>query len=175
MAWSALRAVLFCAALLALYYSLPLDGSLTWAAIGLSAGLVLFIALVGFHVRSISRSEFPRVRAVDALVTSVLFFLLMFAATYYLMARDSAGSFAERLTRTDALYFAVTVFSTVGFGDITPTSQVARLVVTGQIIADLVIVGLAINIILGVAKSRRQQQSDDASAADAGPPDKEGP
>jgi hypothetical protein len=36
------------------------------------------------------------------------------------------------LTRTDALYFTVTVFSTVGFGDITAKTETARLVVTGQ-------------------------------------------
>jgi hypothetical protein len=34
------------------------------------------------------------------------------------MERASAASFTEPLTRTDALYFSVTVFSTVGFGDI---------------------------------------------------------
>ena len=29
------------------------------------------------------------------------------------------------MTRTDALYFVVTVFATVGFGDITPVSETA--------------------------------------------------
>jgi hypothetical protein len=47
--------------------------------------------------------------------------------------------FAGPLTRTDALYFTVTVFPTVGFGDITARSETARIVVTGQMIADLVI------------------------------------
>ena len=171
-----MRAVLACAALLALYYWLPLDRSLTWAAIALSVGLVLFIALVAFHVRSISRSAFPRLRAVEALITSVPFFLLLFAGTYYELAKNSAGSFTGPLTRTDALYFTVTVFSTVGFGDITATSQAARLAVTGQIIADLVILGLGIQIIVGAVKSRgHQQQPSDTGVADAGPPDKEEP
>ena len=64
-----------------------------------------------------------------------------------------------RLTHTDGLYFAVTVFSTVGFGDITAKTEAARLVVTGQMIADLVILGLAVKIILG-ALSRRRQPGD---------------
>jgi hypothetical protein len=51
------------------------------------------------------------------------------------MAGMSASAFGERLTHTDGLYFTVTVFSTVGFGDITAKSQAARLVVTGQMIA----------------------------------------
>ena len=49
-------------------------------------------------------------------------FLLLFASTYFLMERASAASFTQPLTRTDALYFTVTVFSTVGFGDISPKS-----------------------------------------------------
>jgi voltage-gated potassium channel len=79
------------------------------------------------------------------------------------MAKMSASNFGERLTHTDGLYFTVTVFSTVGFGDITAKSQAARLVVTGQIIADLVILGLAIKVIVG-AVSRRRQPADTGGA-----------
>jgi len=118
---------------------------------------------------------FPGLRAVEALAISVPYFLLLFASTYYVLANDSASSFAGPLTRTDALYFAVTVFSTVGFGDITARSQMARLVVTGQMIADLVILGLGIKIIVGAVKSRRQEQPDDSGVADAGPPERGGP
>jgi voltage-gated potassium channel len=100
---------------------------------------------------------------------------LLFASTYYVLARDSASSFAGPLTRTDALYFTVTVFSTVGFGDITARSQTARLVVSGQMIADLVILGLGIKIIVGAVKSRHQEQPDDSGVADAGPPGRGGP
>ena len=45
--------------------------------------------------------------------------------------------FGEHLSHTDGPYFAVTVFSTVGFGDITAKTEGARLAVTGQMIADL--------------------------------------
>jgi voltage-gated potassium channel len=58
----------------------------------------------------------------------VPFYLLVFASTYFVMQRASAANFTQPLTRTDALYFAVTVFSTVGFGDITPKSEAARVV-----------------------------------------------
>ena len=60
------------------------------------------------------------------------------------------------LTHTDGLYFTVTVFSTVGFGDITAKTQAARLVVIGQMIADLVILGLAVKVIVGAVSRRRQ-------------------
>jgi voltage-gated potassium channel len=152
-----LRIVGSAAALVALYYALPLDHSSPGAAVTmLVTGLVVFAGLVAFQVRAILRSPFPGLRAIEALTTSVPLFLLLFASTYVVMATMSASNFGGRLTHTDGLYFAVTVFSTVGFGDITAKTQAARLVVTGQMIADLVILGVAIKIILGAVSRRRQ-------------------
>jgi voltage-gated potassium channel len=144
-------------AFVALYYVLPLDHSSTWIAVTiLVIGLAVFIALVAFQVRSIIRSPFPGLRAIEALATSVPLFLLLFASSYVVMATMSARNFGGRLTHTDGLYFTVTVFSTVGFGDITAKTQAARLVVTGQMIADLVILGLAVKIIFGAVSRVRQ-------------------
>ena len=151
-------------ALVALYYLLPLDHSSAGAAVTiLVIGLVLFIGLVAFQVRTIIRSPFPGLRAIEALATSVPLFLLLFAGTYVVMAAMSASNFGGHLTHTDGLYFTVTVFSTVGFGDITAKTQAARLVVTGQMITDLVILGLAIKIILGAVSRGRQPR--DANGA----------
>jgi voltage-gated potassium channel len=99
------------------------------------------------------------VRAVEALATSVPFFLLLFAGTYVALSAISASNFGEHLSHTDGLYFAVTVFSTVGFGDITAKSQTARLVVTGQMIADLVILGLAIKVSVDAIRRGKQSQA----------------
>jgi Ion channel len=152
-----LRIVGSTAVLMTLYYLLPLDHSSTGATVTiLVIGLVAFIALVALQVRWIIRSPFPGLRAVEALATSVPLFLLLFASSYVVMATMSASNFGARLTHTDGLYFTVTVFSTVGFGDITAKTQAARLVVTGQMIADLVILGLAIKIIVGAVSRRRQ-------------------
>ena len=161
-----LRALGSLVALVALYYLLPLDHSSPGVAVAiLVIGLVALIALVGLQVRRILVSPFPGLAAGEALATSVPFFLVLFASSYVVMASMSAGSFSEPLTRTDALYFTVTVFSTVGFGDITAKTEPARLVVTAQMIADLVILGLAIKVIVGAARRRRDQQSGDAGAS----------
>jgi voltage-gated potassium channel len=144
-------------ALTVLYYLLPLDHTSAGTAVTiLVTGLAVFIGLVAAQTRSIIRSPFPGLRAIEALATSVPLFLLLFAGTYVVMAKMSAGNFDGPLTHTDGLYFTVTVFSTVGFGDITAKTQAARLVVTGQMIADLVILGLAIKIIMGAVTRRRQ-------------------
>jgi hypothetical protein len=154
-----LRAGASTAALVAIYYVLPLNRVDGWVAVAiLVLGLVALVGLVIFQVRSIIASPFPALRGIQALATSVPLFLLLFAATYVVLATMSAGNFSQPLTHTDALYFTVTVFATVGFGDITATTQVARLVVTGQMIADLIIIGIAAKVIVGAVQRGRAQR-----------------
>jgi len=155
-----LRAAGTTAALVVIYYLLPLDRSSAGAAV---TGLVALIALVTFQVRSILASPFPGLRAVEALATSLPLFLVLFASTYLVIATESAGSFSQQLTHTDALYFTVTVFATVGFGDITATTEAARLVVTGQMIIDLIIIGIGAKIILGAVQQGRQRRPEGAN------------
>jgi hypothetical protein len=66
---------------------------------------------------------------------------------------------------TVTAFSTVTVFSTVGSGDITAKSEAARLVVTGQMIADLIILGLTIKVIVGAVRRGQQQQPQDAGGA----------
>jgi hypothetical protein len=65
---AALRALVSIAAVLAVYYWLPLNHTSTGAAITiLVIGLVLLIALIAWQVRRISAHSYPRLRAVEAL------------------------------------------------------------------------------------------------------------
>jgi voltage-gated potassium channel Kch len=74
-----------------------------------------------------------------------------------LLSHTSSSNFnVHALTRTDSIYFTVTVFSTVGFGDISPASQVARLVVTAQMIFNLIVLGLGVRLIVGAVQQARQ-------------------
>ena len=160
-----LRALGSTVALVTIYYLLPLNHSSTWAAVTmLVIGLAVLIGLVTFQVRSIIASPFPALRALEALAISVPFFVLLFASTYVVMATISASSFSQPMTRSNALYFTVTVFATVGFGDVTPTTEAARLVVTAQMIVDLIILGLGARVILGAVTRGRQRRPQDAGA-----------
>jgi hypothetical protein len=165
----ALRAAGSTTALVALYYVLPLDRMSSAVAVTtLIIGLVLLVTLISFHVRAIIESQYPNLRAVEALAVSLPFFLLLFASTYLALSSISDGNFSEPLTHTDAMYFAMTVFSTVGFGDITAKSETARLVVTGQMAADLIVLGLGAKVILGAVTRSRQQQPKGAGGAPSG-------
>ena len=161
-----LRALASTVGLVALYYLIPLDPSSVGVTLGqLVVGLLALIGLVVFQVRSIVRAQYPALRAVGALATSVPLFLLLFAGTYYVMGRMSEANFSEPLTRTDALYFTVTVFATVGFGDITATTEGARVLVTAQMIAGVVIIGLGARVIVDAVKRGQQRQPVEGSDA----------
>lgn len=166
---TALRALASTVVLVTIYYLLPLDHSSEWAAVTmLVIGLIALIALVTVQAIWISRSPFPSLRAVEALATSIPLFLLLFASTYVVMASLASRNFSQPMSHTNALYFTVTVFATVGFGDITATTQAARLVVTGQMITDLILFGLGARVILGAVTRGRQRQQPGASATPNG-------
>jgi voltage-gated potassium channel len=86
-------------------------------------------------------------------------FLLLFASAYVVMERLARASFTQPRTHTDALYFTVTVFTTVEFGDITARTEAAWVLVTIQMIMDLVIIVAAIHAIVGAARHGRERRS----------------
>ena len=156
-----LRALATATVLVALYYLVPLDRLANVSlAFTLVAGLLILTAVAAWQVRAVLRARYPGVRAAVGLAATVPLFLLLFASAYYVMARGTPGSLSQHLTRTDALYFTVTTFTTVGFGDITATSQTARLVVTVQMILDLLVLGLGIRVFIGAVKRAREAQSE---------------
>jgi voltage-gated potassium channel len=160
------------AVLVAAYYLCPLD-RLTDVPLGISlaVGLLALVAVAAYQVRSIIRSRHPALRAVEALSVTAPLFLLLFAAGYFLMAEADGSNFnVHTLTRTDSLYFTVTVFATVGFGDINPTSQAARVLVMVQMILDLILLGLGIRIFAGAIQVGRQNAGNNAPTALAPPP-----
>lgn len=157
-----LRCLLTTAALLAAYYLLPMDRPFAGGtAVALVLGLVVVALLIAREVRAIMRDRYPRLRAVEALATAVPLFLLLFASSYYLLEGGAPGSFTEPMTRTDALYFTVTTFSTVGYGDIAASSQTARVLVMVQIAGDVLLIGVAARLILGAVQAglRRQEHA----------------
>jgi voltage-gated potassium channel len=163
-----LRASLTATVLVVLYFTLPITGSLDGsAALLLALGLLVFAGVVSWQVRAVLRSEYPGLRAVEALASAIPLFLLVFAVAYLLMADADGGAFSEPLSRTDALYFTITVFATVGFGDITPRTDLARVATMVQMLGDLLVVGLVLHVMVGAVKAGLQRRA----AASAGVPD----
>jgi voltage-gated potassium channel len=150
------RPFLTVVAVLVLYYLLPLNRGVGWATVGwLLGGLVVIALLAAWQVRSVLRSPLPTLRALETLAFTVPVFLVLFASVYVLLDAGRPGQFNEPLSRTDALYFVVVVFSTVGFGDITPVSEVARVLTMLQIVCDLLLLGVLLRaMVVAVQHSR---------------------
>ncbi len=166
---AALRGLLVTTLLVVLYYQLPLHQH--WgvsAAVRVLAGLLVFAGTAAWQVKAITGSPYPQVKAVEVLGLILPLYLLVFASTYYVMERASVADFTQPLTRTDALYFAVTVFSTVGFGDIVPRSEAARVVLMVQMLGDLALLGAGARILLGAVRRGQQRGTDPGDEAGPG-------
>ena len=75
---------------------------------------------------------------------------------------DPSG-FSQPLDHVTALYFTVTVFATVGFGDIVAQSNSMRLLVTLQMLLNLAMLGLVIRLMTSAARrgvARRGAETD---------------
>jgi voltage-gated potassium channel len=135
------------------YFLLPLSGSFdSGPSLVLALGLLVVTVLLVWQVRRVVQAPYPRVRTIAALVTALPLFLVVFSATYYLSSRSTPDAWSEPLSRLDALYFSVTVFSTVGFGDIVPVSGLARVLTMAQMIGDVVVVGLVVRVMIAAMR-----------------------
>lgn len=161
-----LRTIFTVAVLVTLYYVLPLDHDAGVTAITeLVVGMALLVVVLFRQIRVIGEHDYPGVRAVEALAFTIPLYILMFAAAYFLLARAQPHDFTEHLTRTDALYFCVTIFSTVGFGDITAKTELARLIVTVQMLLDLVVLGVVIRSIFSAVRVGQQRRGAETQRA----------
>ena len=163
---TAVRTVGSTVLLVGLYLGRPLDRPTPATLALLVAGLVLLVLLLGWQIRSVVRSPYPVLRAIEAFVTATVLFIVLFAAGYTSLSEADPSAFTEPVGRLDALYFTMTVLATVGFGDITPVTGPARVVVTVQMVC-----GFAFAALVGrefLAAVRRAQDGDQGDGATTG-------
>jgi voltage-gated potassium channel len=161
------RSLLVSTVIIVGYFVLPLDSR--WAVdtgIELISGLVIIAALLAWQIRAIVRSRQPAAQAVATLGMTVPMFFVLFATCYYLMGQAGPAHFSEALTRLDALYFTITTFATVGFGDIVATSEAARAVVTIQMVLGLILVGLIARVVVAAVQEARNRQTGERTSSE---------
>ncbi|WP_256794779.1 potassium channel family protein [Terrabacter sp. Ter38] len=148
-----LRVVLSLVVAVVVYFRIPLTGASEARSVAtFVSGLVIVVVVLAFQTRGIVRSPFPLLRTVEALATTGPLFLIVFASSHYVIDNIDPDSYTQPMTRLDALYYTVTTFATVGYGDISPVSQTARLVATLQMLLGLVFLGLVARVITGATQ-----------------------
>jgi hypothetical protein len=154
-----LQVIASVAVLSAIYFLLPTrDGGLSSQAPWLLLQLGLFAVVVALQVPAIINAHHPILRAMVALGVMVPLYLLIFARVYLSGSLTSPSSFSEPLDHASALYFTVTVFATVGFGDIVAKTDGMRLIVTVQMLVNLIVVGAGIRVMVSAARRGMAQK-----------------
>ena len=153
------RASLVGVLVLVLYYVLPMDSLGISGALVLVAGLLLVAGVVAWQIRAIINSPWPRTQAIQAVVVGIPLLLCIFAGCYYVVGVTQVDSFTQPMNKVGAMYFTVTVFSTVGFGDITAKTDLARTLVTLQMIFSLVVLGVIVKLFSNAVNVGLKRQS----------------
>ncbi len=166
---AAAASLLLVAAITAVYFLLPVPGRMrlgSWQ-VCFWCGIAVLGSLILVAVRRLLRAgAAARVRGLILLLClTVLFF-----AYADRMLADLPGQFAGLVTKTDSLYFNVSTAATVGFGDVHPVGQMARLAVTVQIIFNLVFLGTAIGLVSGMVRARANQRAQASGTGEADRP-----
>jgi hypothetical protein len=161
---SVVRAALFCIAIVALAGittggKVPDGWLIPTTIVYLLVWTVLYIWFYRFQLRGIRKASFPQVRAIETLIVGLVLFLSIFAKAYYLMSYYDADSFTQEMNHFDAYYFTITVLATVGFGDITPVTTIARSISMVQMILDLVIIAITVRLVTQEVKKVQQEKA----------------
>lgn len=118
------------------YFLLPLDHLgprrpvLSWILFVLALALIALLLLRQVVHVLLNR---PGVRPGLAISLLMCLCILVFATAYQALAQHP-GELVGLTTRLDALYFTAVTLATIGYGDITPHGQAARLVTILQVL-----------------------------------------
>ncbi len=167
-----LRTIVTVAVVVLVYYLVPMDRPMTATTIAeLVVGGLVVCVIIGFQIWRIIRSDYPAIQAVEALAFTLPLYVFLFATVYYLMDHANVATFGTPLSRTDTMYFSTTVFTTVGFGDITAKTEATRVLATCQMWLDVLIVGLVLRLVVNAVKlsQRRHALSSSAETRAGGP------
>lgn len=133
------------AATLLVYFVLPVEGkdAATAAAVLACVGIALILTVFARQIARVSRSRRPVLAALEALALVFGLFLSFFALLYVSISEGDANAFTQDVDKVAGIYFATTVLTTVGFGDISPVTDTARVMVTLQMVLGMILIGTA--------------------------------
>jgi hypothetical protein len=145
------------------YYLMPINFSERSPALRVVSTIVILVLVLAWQVRAVMRAESRLYRGLISLGLVVPLLIVVYASIYLTLSISNAASFSEELGRTDALYFTMTTLATVGYGDIFPTTPAARITAMSQMVANVIVIGLAVRVVGHMASDYFSQQPSDGS------------
>jgi hypothetical protein len=127
-------------------------------AIFLAAGIGLVAFVVVNLLRFVLRAPSVNVEVLCASISAYLMLGLIWTMAYWLVEQLTPGAFAfntttgtkESMEDFNAFYFSFITLSTVGYGDITPVSKVARMLAAMEAMTGLLYVAVLIARLVGL-------------------------
>jgi voltage-gated potassium channel len=113
---------------------------------------VFFVWFFARQLRDVRHSHFPFLRAIEGLILTGMLYLAAFSGIYVMISGSDPQSFNQPLDHFTALYYAMVVFSTVGFGEIAPIDVTARSISMLQMVLNLVFLGVALKVLFNAAQ-----------------------
>lgn len=159
----ALRNLATLVVVLVIYYAVPTGELTRSAAIGVLALLVgagVLARLIMHQVKRQLRDGDENSVRVQSLLMLIYLTVLLFSLGYYILADATDNQFVGLDTKTDSLYFTMTTLATVGFGDIYAHGQLARGLVSLQIVFNLVFVGTLASLVTNQVRRRASELRD---------------
>ena len=142
------------------YFVLPLDKEF-----GEVLAMVLVVATAGSLIpisirqaQLVLRSEDPLFDAARCIISVLVMLVVAFSSAYYVLGTGNEDQIEGLATKLDAIYFTVTILATVGFGDISATGQLARAIVTTQMVVNLAVLAIALRVVSWALKERGPEE-----------------
>jgi voltage-gated potassium channel len=115
-------------------------------------GIAAFAVVLAWQLRGVMHADLPVLRAIQALGGTSPCSWWPSPPSTCPSPKPRPPTSASRSTTPAPLYLAITVFSTVGFDDITPEDDLARIVISIQMLLDLVVIGAVVRLLTTAAK-----------------------
>jgi voltage-gated potassium channel len=137
------------------YYIAPLERAGESAAgLRIATSVLIVFGAAAIAMVAIGKADYPIIRAIEAMSTFIAVTVLAFASAFVIMSQSEPTAFSELLDHTGALYFTLTTVTTIGYGDIAPKSEPARIAVMVQMMTNVLIVGVGLRLMVNTAKRR---------------------
>lgn len=125
------------------YFAVPVNGPVLGSSVALDVVLtVCGIAALGWSILGQVRRYLVSGSAaiVDSLILTLSVVVVFFSLAFYVLQVSDPTQFTGLDTRLDSLYFTASTATTVGYGDVHASGQLARALVTIQLTFNLVFV-----------------------------------
>jgi hypothetical protein len=134
---------------------------------GLTIAIVVGITSFYYIISELERGEGGTLKILSRplhklnirdLIEAGLIIVISFAAVFYSFSNLYPGTFSSKLTILDSLYFSLMTVATVGYGDIYPISNLAKLLVMSEILFGLLYILFVISVFLSIFIKRQSEE-----------------